>query len=488
MSIKKILMGILAFTLILGASLAISISAETEGDELPVIFAKNISYEGDFKFAVAVPTSEVGSTLTFIVSDGVNTTNNTAAKADLKIETVNGVECYTIKSQKGVSAKDMAKDYTLTINVDGNISIPIQYSVAEYLFERLFEDGTINADIATADYDRSLLYLSTIEFGRNAEQVLYNRNDNPDDDVAVHIDELCFSNLTGEGDVYENGDVITLAEDVSAAKYTVENGAWTKEIVQLSAGEFTLDAHYVIMTEPVEAFNTDISTDYISSYVHNGSVYAEMHTGYYTEEKSVDGYNACVNGESVYYDRIRLYDGTVGDRVGTFLETKVVTERNGSHALKAYMPAYLSVPLQNNVADGDTSDDVYVFETDIYIASGTYLGELYFLNSSEGKVTWFNNVVGAFKYDEKSANQQTSTEISSALTAGAWHTLKIELYANDHAKVYVDGVCLLDHISRHAAATSTTPATVRIMIDRSDRVNVFYDNMKFVKTNKAYTE
>jgi hypothetical protein len=26
------------------------------------------------------------------------------------------------------------------------------------------------------------------------------------------------------------------------------------------------------------------------------------------------------------------------------------------------------------------------------------------------------------------------------------------------------------------------------MIDRSDRVNVFYDNMKFVKTNKAYTE
>ena len=213
-----------------------------------------------------------------------------------------------------------------------------------------------------------------------------------------------------------------------------------------------------------------------------------MHTGYYTEEKSVNGYNACVNGDTVYYDRIRLYNGTVGDRVGSFLETKVVAERNGSHALKSYMPAYLAVPLQNNETDENKNDDVYVFETDIYIESGTYLGEILFLNSADGKVTWFNNVVGAFKYDEKTAQQQTSAEISSALTAKAWHTLKVEIYANDHVKVHVDGVCLLDHISRHAAATSTTPAYVKIMIDRSDRVNVFYDNMKFVKINKAYVE
>jgi hypothetical protein len=146
------------------------------------------------------------------------------------------------------------------------------------------------------------------------------------------------------------------------------------------------------------------------------------------------------------------------------------------------------VPVQNNVDDGDKSDDAYIFETDIYSESGTYLGELLFLNSTEGKVTWFNNIVGSFKYDEKTAQQTVSAEISAALTAKAWHKLKIEIYANDHVKVYVDGVCLLDHISRHAAATSTSPAMLKIMIDRSDRVNVFYDNMKFVKTNKAYTE
>lgn len=488
MSIKKILYCIFAFALVMAAVFAIEISAATSEEELPKIYSKNISYEGDLKFVVAIPTSEVEESVTFTVSDGVSATSNTSKKEDLKVETIYGTKCYTIKSGKSVSQKDMAKNYELTITVDGKISLPIEYSVAEYLYERLFEDGTIDSDEGTVDYERRALYLSTLEFGKNAEQILYNRNDNPDDDVLVHVDELYFTNLTGETEVHESGDKILLENDVTAIKYKKVDGVYTKEIVQLEKGEFSVDAHYVVMDEPIETFDSDISTSYISAYVHNGSAYSLVNTGYYTEEKAVGGYNACVNGDSAYYDRIRLYDGTVGDRVGSFLETKVVTERNGSHALKSYLPAYLVVPVQNNVDDGDKTDDAYVFETDIYIESGKYLGELLFLNSAEGRVTWFNNVVGSFKYDEKTANQTVSEEISGALTSKAWHKLKIEIYANDHVKVYVDGVCLLDHISRHAASTSTSPAMLKIMIDRSDRVNVFYDNMKFVKTNKAYTE
>ena len=488
MSIKKVLSIIFAFTLVMAAVLALNVSATTSEEELPKIYSKNISYEGDFKFVVAIPTSEIEETVTFTVSDGDNTTNNTSAKENLKTETIYGVNCYIIKSQKSVSQKDMAKEYSLTITVDGKTSLPIKYSVAEYLYERLFEDSIIDSDEGTVDYERRALYLSTLEFGKNAEQILYNRNDNPDDDVLVHGDELCFTNLAGEAGVYESGDKILLENDVTAIKYKKVDGVYTKEIVQLEKGEFPVDAHYVVVDEPIETFDNDISTDYINAYVYNGSAYSLVNNGYYTEEKSVNGYNACVNEDSIYYDRIRLYNGTVGDRVGSFLETKVVTERNGSHALKSYMPAYLVVPVQNNVDDGDKSDDAYVFETDIYIESGTYLGELLFLNSTEEKVTWFNNVVGSFKYDEKTANQTVSAEISAALTAKAWHKLKIEIYANDRVKVYVDGLCLLDHISRHAVATSTSPAMLKIMIDRSDRVNVFYDNMKFVKINKAYTE
>ena len=246
---SKILYLSLAILSLVVGMLAFSVSAAD--DTAPAIVSKNISYDNDLKFVVAVPVASVSESLTFTVTaDGVpySVTRTVAQLSadNISDPTINGVQCYAIMSDVGVALKDMAKEYTLTVTSGGKTSKALNYSVAEYLYERLFKNNIALAEEGTPDADRKALYLSTLALGADAERVLYNLNGDETDDIATFADEYIYSNITGEAKLYKSGDKVTLASSTSVYRYVKSADGWTKSQTVLPAGEVSLDAHLVL--------------------------------------------------------------------------------------------------------------------------------------------------------------------------------------------------------------------------------------------------
>ncbi len=308
-------------------------SASAAGSAELEIVSKNISYDNDLKFVVAVPKAAVTDSLTFTVTADGATHDVTKTVSQLESDaindpTINGVACYAIMSDFGVSMKDMAKEYTLTVTSGEETSEPFGYSVAEYLYERLFKNAVIDAEDGTADADRRSLYLSTLTMGASAEQVLYNRNNNPDDDVDVLVDEHLYSDIAGEAGIYKPGDKVTLTELTSVYRFEKSGDAWTKTEVVLAPGEVEVDTHMILSGKSCKV---DFEDGLVS-----GSYLTEKNTTYTT--------HSVVSGD----DAPALSDGKV---------LKVTQNTaNGSHTINLDLaPVYSK--------DGG---NIYVFDFDAY--------------------------------------------------------------------------------------------------------------------------
>ena len=236
---------VLLFTLSLLVCSAFAIGASAaEGNPEFKIYSYNISYEGDFKFMVAVPKNLVSDNLTIIVKDKVGNELNTTTISKTELEgdafadptfTVNGVSVpmLAIRSDFQISAKDIATEYQLVVKSGENTSEAVTYSLALYLNERLYKNGIILAQNGSLDADRRDLYLATLGYGAKAQEVLGGV------DANKTADKLIYSNVTGEYKLYEpgattekplikNGNMVTFEknEDGSySAIYTI--GAFT---------------------------------------------------------------------------------------------------------------------------------------------------------------------------------------------------------------------------------------------------------------------
>jgi hypothetical protein len=200
------------------------------------------------KFVVAVPKASVTDTLTFTITDGAKSYSVTTAAYDLESDgikdpVIGGVQCYAIMSDFGVAFKDMAKVYTLTVSSGGVTSAPMTYSVAEYLYERLFKNEIIHAVSGTEDAERKALYLNTLEMGAAAEKVLYNLNADSTDDVTTFATEYFYSDITGEADLYKTGDKVTITSPVTVYVCTKSGDAWIKTKTILQAGTVEINTH-----------------------------------------------------------------------------------------------------------------------------------------------------------------------------------------------------------------------------------------------------
>ena len=267
---RKILYLSLVLLSLLISVFALSASAAT--DTTPRIISKNISYDNDLKFVVAVPKELTSDSITFTVeADGVShsvtKTLSQLAADHLEDPTLGGVACYAIMSDYGVSLKNMAKEYTLTVTSGGKTSVPLVYSVAEYLYERLFKNSMATAYDGTSNAYRRSLYFSTLACGADAERVLYNLNTDGEDDIATFVDELIYSNVTGTPELYAKGTTVTLAKDTYAYKYSEVDGSWSRSTVLLPAGSCTIDSHLILCKEyaTVDFEDGYILGDYLKS-------------------------------------------------------------------------------------------------------------------------------------------------------------------------------------------------------------------------------
>ena len=167
---SKICLWTLTLALLLTAFVGISAQAD-ETPEAPVIESKNVSYEGALHLYYAIPVTENVKAANTVVN--VYKTNpDTDASAEL-IGTFSGSERYIevlggnyieIRTQ-GISAKNIA-DYVYAQPVSaGNAGKVIRYSVAEYLYERLYVSDN-------SDDLQKKLYNSTLQYGIDAQAVL----------------------------------------------------------------------------------------------------------------------------------------------------------------------------------------------------------------------------------------------------------------------------------------------------------------------------
>ena len=245
---KIVCLAIAILSLLLGA---MALSSAAAGDGTITIVSKNISYDNDLKFVVAVPKSQVTDSLSFtVMADGKSyTVTKTVAQLEgdsVSDPTIGGIPCYAIISDVGVALKDMVKSYTLTVKSGNKTSAPLDYSMAEYLYERLFKNEIMFAEDGTPDADRRLLYLTTLSLGADAQRVLCNLNADPSDDVTTFADGYFYSNADGEGKIYKPGDKMMVTDFVSVYSYSETSGAWSRTESILTPGEITVDAHVVL--------------------------------------------------------------------------------------------------------------------------------------------------------------------------------------------------------------------------------------------------
>lgn len=153
----------------------------------PEIMAANVSYESELYLYYAVPKSSIttGETPKLLGTDA----NGSFEVTTYSEATVNGVDCYIFKT-RGVPAKEIATEETVWIKAGDAMSESKTYSVQQYLYEKLYDEGYVleaeaeNPDRGVndgKDTTRAKLYFKLLEYGSLAQALLV---ENPAEVIA----------------------------------------------------------------------------------------------------------------------------------------------------------------------------------------------------------------------------------------------------------------------------------------------------------------
>lgn len=187
----KIALLLLSLVLAVGTLFGITAMAEESGDGAVDVLAYNVVY-GDrvqLAFAVDADVSEAASVeVVYYMEDPVANPEATAYKATL-IDTAVKENVYTYEKEgvtytcpvyitAGIPVKDIGDVvYAEAHTVGGTVEAPsyVSYSVAEYLYARLYKDGFANKTEADGDdFDRKELYEQFLLYAAKAQTVLVN--------------------------------------------------------------------------------------------------------------------------------------------------------------------------------------------------------------------------------------------------------------------------------------------------------------------------
>ena len=181
---SKILIMILSLALLIGSVVAVGASAEETNTR--EILAKNVAYTDNVTMLFAVDASldeAIAGTVKvayYWEEDGV------AVIKEAKLlypydENGNEISQYVYEDKhpvyytEGVPAKELGREvkivaYTGTLPEDAEFET---YSVAEYLYARLYKDGVVNATEGKDVY-RKAVYENLLAYGASAQELLVN--------------------------------------------------------------------------------------------------------------------------------------------------------------------------------------------------------------------------------------------------------------------------------------------------------------------------
>lgn len=220
----KIALIVLSLTLILGAVIGISVSAE---DTEKGIIAHNIVYgeKVAVAFAVNATLEEAESIKIAYYWEGEEENLKNATLLDTTVSEnlykKDGAS-YPVFVTSGLPAKELGKVAHATVytgDAPAEDAVWETYSVAEYLFVRLYIDNfTAKTEADGLDYNRKLLYENLLNYGANAQMVFGHNTDKliTDYELAYTTNPLVTLNganyafgydLTVEADYIGEGDI-----------------------------------------------------------------------------------------------------------------------------------------------------------------------------------------------------------------------------------------------------------------------------------------
>lgn len=183
-------------------------SAGAEEISRPEIISKNISYSSELHTCYAVPTDSVkaGERVWLEIMNERGEVISTIT--EYRTENVCGITSYTFKGN-GTSPRNIGRvEYVRAVTSDGGVSPTVEYSVLEYLCEKLCKEGYLNyGEDAGKEYTRRALYLQLLRYATSAQNLLGSQ--------GVDLDEICYvggSGGTGLG-FKTAGEAVTLKYD-----------------------------------------------------------------------------------------------------------------------------------------------------------------------------------------------------------------------------------------------------------------------------------
>ena len=229
----KILVAVLSAALILGAAFAFSASAS----EAPEIVSKNVSYEGALHLYYAIPATDAvtaDNTVVNVYASNPDTDANAKLLGTFKgtVEYVAVLDGdYIVVRTNGIPAKDIAKYVYAQPVSDGVEGKTIRYSVAEYLYERLYVSEN------STDLQKKL-YNTTLQYGIDAQAVLDADATPIADYKYVYAYDATIDEDGNNSGLYLNGESLFLTytgdEDLNAwnLKTLGDDGEFAENVVQ----------------------------------------------------------------------------------------------------------------------------------------------------------------------------------------------------------------------------------------------------------------
>ena len=468
----KIFALVLTLALLITAAVCTTALAADEA-EAPVIVSKNLSYEDNthLYYAVKATAGVTAQNTTLNVYADEACTKALAADIAGNLETLEALGGeYIVFRTPGIAAKHITNNvYVQAVTTDGGKSEVVKYSVAEYLYERLYVSERLGKTVTA---EQKALYQSYLEYGANAQTVFINQKAESEADkvtlatalnIARVIDGTFADGTTQKLFAAGSGaSVVATPADTSIAQWqvtTINASGTTIEKVDVAA-TITVKGNTIIseiepLVVPKLTFDSSADLQYFSLATTNANKLPEAayHTSTISAKDGKLHFDSSING----WDRLSINQTFANEGERAIFETDLTINAGDYQAGK--VPVY------------------FEFQSKTTGASEV---KLHFYITPEGVIE-FNGLNAIVDGSETST---AGTYVDSGFKEGDTFTLRLEYYINPYGYANIDVFVNGTQAGRATLGTTQnkTPAKdVRMYIEASawEEWDIFFDNLRF---------
>lgn len=468
----KIFALVLTMALLITAAVCTTVFAADDA-EAPVIVSKNLSYEDSthLYYAVALTDNVTAANTTLNVYSDAACTNVLATGIAGKVETLNALGGdFIVFRAPGIAAKHITRDvYAQAVTADGGKSEVVKYSVAEYLYERLYVSERLGKTVTA---EQKALYQSYLAYGANAQTVFTNSKiENAEDKevlaTALNIVRVIDGTLD-DGSVQKlvkagsNATVVATPTDASIAQWqvtTITADETTTDKVDVTAA-IAIKGNTVIseiqpLNVPKLTFDSAEDLKYLSLATTNAGKLPEAtyHTSTISAKEGKLHFDSSING----WDRLSINQTFANEGERAIFETDLSISAGDYQSSK--IPVYFEFKNKTN---------------------GASEVKLHFYITPEGVIE-FNGLNAIVDGNETST---AGTYVDSGFKEGDTFTLRLEYYINPYGYANIDVFVNGTQAGRATLGTTQNkiPAKdVYMYIEASawEEWNIYFDNLRF---------